>query len=129
MGHRASGAFELTAFEPVETEERAGAAFGRIRIAKTFTGGITGTSEVRMTSVGDAAGAPASYVAVEQVTGELDGRKGSFVLQHAAWDTTGVTIRVVPGTGSGELAGLTGEFHLTVGEDGAHTYLLEYELG
>lgn len=63
------------------------------------------------------------------MTGELDGRKGSFVLQHAAWDTGGTTIRVVPGTGSGELAGLTGEFRLTVDEAGTHTYVLEHELG
>ncbi|MFJ8622895.1 DUF3224 domain-containing protein [Kitasatospora sp. NPDC093550] len=129
MGFKAEGSFELAAFEPVETEEREGAAFGRIRIAKTFTGALSGTSEVRMLSVGGPSGAPASYVAVEHVTGELDGRKGSFVLQHAAWDTTGTTIRVVPGTGAGELAGITGEFHLTVDESGAHTFVLEYELG
>ncbi|MDH6711302.1 hypothetical protein P3T27_008060 [Kitasatospora sp. MAA19] len=129
MGTRASGAFEVTTFEPVETEQREGAGLGRIRLAKTFTGGLSGTSEVRMLSVAGPSGSPASYVAVEHVTGELDGRKGSFVLQHAAWDTSGTTIRVVPGTGAGELAGLTGEFHLTVHEGGAHTYVLEYELG
>ncbi|MFD0401631.1 DUF3224 domain-containing protein [Kitasatospora sp. NPDC059811] len=129
MGSKASGSFELTSFEPVETEEREGAAFGRVRISKNFTGGLSGTSEVRMLSVAGPSGGPASYVAVEHVTGELDGRKGSFVLQHAAWDTGGTTIRVVPGTGSGELAGLTGEFLLTVDEAGTHTYVLEYDLG
>ncbi|MFB7124988.1 DUF3224 domain-containing protein [Kitasatospora sp. NPDC056273] len=128
-GSRASGSFEVTAFEPVETEEREGAAFGRVRIAKTFTGGLSGESEVRMLSVAGPSGSPASYVAVEHVTGELDGRKGSFVLQHAAWDSTGTTIRVVPGTGTGELAGITGEFHLTVDGSGTHTYVLEYGLG
>nr|BFD89694.1 DUF3224 domain-containing protein [Kitasatospora sp. Xyl93] len=129
MGSRAGGSFELTAFEPVETEELAGAAFGRVRIAKTFTGGLSGASEVRMLSVGGPDGGPASYVAVEHVTGELDGRRGSFVLQHAAWDTSGTTIRVVPGTGTGELTGITGEFQLTVDASGTHTYVLEYELG
>ncbi|MFJ6622915.1 DUF3224 domain-containing protein [Kitasatospora sp. NPDC091335] len=129
MGSRASGSFELTAFEPVETEELEGAAFGRVRIAKVFTGGLSGTGEVRMLSVAGPSDGPASYVAVEHVTGELDGHKGSFVFQHTAWDTTGTTIRVVPGTGAGELAGITGELHLTVDESGAHTYVLEYELG
>ncbi|MFE6052377.1 DUF3224 domain-containing protein [Kitasatospora sp. NPDC056446] len=129
MGFKAEGSFEVTAFEPVETEQREGAAFGRIHLAKTFTGGLTGTSEVRMLSVGGPSGAPASYVAVEHVTGELDGRAGSFVLQHAAWDTTGTTIRVVPGTGAGGLAGITGEFRLSVDGSGAHTFVLEYELG
>ncbi|MFG3226182.1 DUF3224 domain-containing protein [Kitasatospora sp. NPDC048194] len=129
MGAEASGSFELTAFEPGETEEHEGAAFGRVSIAKTFTGGLSGRSEVRMLSVAGPSGGPASYVAVEHVTGELDGRKGSFVLQHAAWDTTGVTIRVVPGTGTGELAGITGSFSLSVDGSGAHTYVLAYELG
>lgn len=129
MGFEAAGSFELTTFEQVETEEREGAAFGRFRIAKAFTGGLSGTSEVRMLSVGGPDGAPASYVAVEHVTGELDGRKGGFVLQHAAWDTSGTTIRVVPGTGTGELAGITGEFRLTVDEAGRHTYVLAYDLG
>ncbi|MFJ9692023.1 DUF3224 domain-containing protein [Kitasatospora sp. NPDC101183] len=129
MGFKAAGSFELTTFEQVEAEEREGASFGRISIAKVFTGALSGTSEVRMLSVGGPDGAPASYVAVEHVTGELDGRKGSFVLQHAAWDASGTTIRVVPGTGAGELAGITGEFHLSIDESGAHTFVLEYELG
>lgn len=51
MGAKASGSFELTSFEPVETEEREGASFGRVRISKNFTGGLSGTSEVRMLSV------------------------------------------------------------------------------
>ncbi|MFI6156796.1 DUF3224 domain-containing protein [Kitasatospora sp. NPDC051170] len=129
MGFRAAGSFEVTTFEQVEAEERGSASFGRIRIAKVFTGALSGTSEVRMLSVGGPGGEPASYVAAEHVTGELDGRKGSFVLQHSAWDASGTTIRVVPGTGAGELAGITGEFHLSVDESGAHTFVLEYELG
>ncbi|WP_430672956.1 DUF3224 domain-containing protein [Kitasatospora aureofaciens] len=40
-----------------------------------------------------------------------------------------MTIRVVPGTGAGGLAGITGEFRLAVDESGTHTYVLEYELG
>ncbi|MFJ4188678.1 DUF3224 domain-containing protein [Kitasatospora sp. NPDC089509] len=130
MTAEVSGSFEVTAFEPGETEEHeGGTAFGRVRITKTFTGGLSGRSEVRMLSVGGTSGGPASYVAVEHVTGELAGKAGSFVLQHAAWDTSGVTIRVVPGTGAGELAGITGEFRLAVDESGAHTYVLAYQLG
>ncbi|MFI2611729.1 DUF3224 domain-containing protein [Kitasatospora sp. NPDC018619] len=129
MGATASGSFDITAFEPVETEEREGAAFGRVRVSKAFTGGLSGRSEVRMLSVAGPSGSPASYVAVEHVTGQLDGRSGSFVLQHTAWDTTGTLIRVVPGTGTGELAGITGEFRLTIDGSGTHTYVLEYELG
>jgi len=35
---------------------------------------------------------------------------------------------VVPGSGSGQLDGLTGILHLNIDEDGAHRYELEYEL-
>ncbi|MCG6495319.1 DUF3224 domain-containing protein [Kitasatospora sp. A2-31] len=131
MGTRSSGAFEVTAFEPEETDEEPGATLGRVRITKEFTGGLTGRSTVRMLSVLDGSGGPAAYVAVERFTGELDGRKGSFVLQHAAPGSSGerLAIRVVSGTGAGELAGITGTFELAVDDEGRHTYTLEYELG
>jgi len=35
---------------------------------------------------------------------------------------------VVPGSGRGGLAGLTGVLHLNVNEDGTHRYQLEYAL-
>ncbi|MEU1422959.1 DUF3224 domain-containing protein [Kitasatospora sp. NPDC005751] len=131
MGRSTHGSFQLTAFEPEETDEQPGATLGRIRITKEFTGGLTGSSVVRMLSVLDGAGGPAAYVAVERFTGELDGRKGSFVLQHAAPGSQGepLAIRVVAGTGVGELAGITGTFELSVDDEGGHTYALEYELG
>jgi Protein of unknown function (DUF3224) len=52
-----------------------------------------------------------SYVTVMHITGTLDGRAGSFVLQgHSTYD--GKTARgqshVVEGSGTGELAGLSG---------------------
>ncbi|MFJ3219996.1 DUF3224 domain-containing protein [Kitasatospora sp. NPDC086801] len=49
MGAKASGSFELTGFEPVETEEREGVAFGRVRVSKNFTGGLSGTGEFHLT--------------------------------------------------------------------------------
>ncbi|MFJ6379542.1 DUF3224 domain-containing protein [Kitasatospora sp. NPDC092039] len=78
--------------------------------------------------MGSRAGGSFELTAFEPVE-TLDGRRGSFVLQHAAWDTSGTTIRVVPGTGTSALAGITGEFQLTVDASGTHTYVLEYELG
>jgi hypothetical protein len=35
---------------------------------------------------------------------------------------------VVPGSGDGELAGISGVLHLTIDEDGTHHYELEYDL-
>jgi hypothetical protein len=35
---------------------------------------------------------------------------------------------VVPGSGTGELAGISGEGRIEIGPDGAHTFTLDYEL-
>ncbi|MFE1805581.1 DUF3224 domain-containing protein [Streptomyces sp. NPDC059533] len=131
MSTKTSGTFDLTSFEPEALDEGPGAALGRARITKTFEGGLTGTSTVNMLTVTEIEGGPAAYVAVERFTGELDGLKGSFVLQHSAPGSHGeqIAIRVVPGTGSGDLAGITGSFVIITSEDGSHSYVLEYALG
>ncbi|MFI8498061.1 DUF3224 domain-containing protein [Streptomyces sp. NPDC085524] len=129
---KTDGTFDLTSFEPEVLDEAGpGAALGRVRITKAFQGGLVGTSTVHMLSVTDTEGGPASYVAVERFTGALDGRKGSFVLQHSAPGSRGerLAIRVVRGTGSGDLAGITGGLEIAVAEDGSHSYVFEYALG
>ena len=52
-----------------------------------------------------------AYVTVMHITGTLDGRRGSFVLQgQGTYDGTAARgqSRVVEGSGTGELAGLSG---------------------
>jgi hypothetical protein len=71
------------------------------------------------------------YVAIEQVTGSLSGRSGSFALQHLGTMTRGVphmTISVIPDSGTAELEGLTGNLTIKI-EDGKHFYEFEYTLG
>jgi hypothetical protein len=72
----------------------------------------------------------AGYVALEQVVGELDGKKGSFVLQHTGTMSRGVptlSVTVVPDSGTEELMGLSGAFAITVA-DGKHSYEFNYTL-
>jgi hypothetical protein len=67
---------------------------------------------------------------MEVVTGRLAGRHGSFVLQHSAtMDQSGrkMTVLVVPGSGTGELSGISGSFEIII-EGGKHSYDLEYSL-
>jgi Protein of unknown function (DUF3224) len=64
-----------------------------------------------------------AYLANERVTGTLDGRAGTFVLQHGAWEG-GQWGHVVPGSGTGALAGLRGTAHVEHGR-----LALEYEVG
>ncbi|MFI6447731.1 DUF3224 domain-containing protein [Kitasatospora sp. NPDC050543] len=128
MSTSATGTFDLTSWRPEEAAE--GSLLGRARITKSFQGDLTGTSTVDMLTVADTAGNPVAYVAVELVTGELGGRKGSFALQHSAPGSHGerLAIQVVPGTGTGDLTGITGTLEIVRPEDGSHSYTLEYTL-
>lgn len=82
-----------------------------------------------ITVVSDAG--PAAYVGIERFEGSLHGRKGGFVLQHSAGGSGGrpwLRWQVVETTGTGELAGVTGEGQIIVGEDGSHSFTLDYAL-
>ncbi|GAA4986026.1 DUF3224 domain-containing protein [Kitasatospora paranensis] len=130
-GHEARGAFRVDGWEPEVLDERPGAALAKVRLTKTFDGPLAGTSEVHMLSAADGAGQPAAYVAFERFIGALDGRKGSFVLQHCAPGSRGerLVVRVVPGTGTEELTGITGSLDIRIDDAGGHTYVLAYDLG
>ena len=83
-----------------------------------------------MFSGGDPKSGAAGYVAIEVVTGVLQGKTGSFALQQmATMSAAGMEMKVVvvPGSGTGELKGISGTFVITIAE-GKHSYDLEYEL-
>jgi hypothetical protein len=113
-----------------QDDKAADALRGRMLINKQFHGDLTGGSEGQMltgmTSVKDSAG----YVAIERVNGTLQGRQGSFLLQHSGTMTRGepqLTITVVPDSGTGQLAGLTGRMTIKI-VGGKHYYEFEYAL-
>lgn len=129
--HQAKGSFEvkLRALEPHNKDESAG--LGRRSIDKQFHGDLEATSQGEMLSAGGAVKGSAGYVAIERVTGTLQGRRGGFTLQHFATMTRGephLNIVVVPDSGSDELAGLRGTMKIVIAEGGAHFYELDYEL-
>jgi len=127
---RATGSFEVT-LAPLETSnEAADAKIGRMSIDKTFTGDLDATGRGEMLSGGSPAEGSAGYVAIERVTGILGGRNGSFLLQHSATMTPEsrvLDIQVIPGSGTGELEGLTGTMSIEI-EAGDHRYVLEYSI-
>jgi hypothetical protein len=106
------------------------ASMGRMTIDKQFHGDLEGTSKGQMlTAMTDIKGS-AGYVAVERVTGTLNGRSGTFVLQHSATMTRGVpqlSVTVVPDSGTGQLVGLTGKMEIIINA-GKHSYDFEYTL-
>lgn len=129
---KAAGTFEIDAWEDDVYGDGEDVKLSRVRLTKTFAGDLVGTSEVHMLAVSTPAGEEfqgAAYVAAEKVTGSLNGRAGAFVLVHAASEPHGMKVAVIPGSGSGELKGITGEIAISRHEDGSHTYTFDYELG
>jgi hypothetical protein len=103
---------------------------GRLTINKEFQGDLTGISVGQMLSAGTAIPNSAGYVAIEQVTGSLHGREGSFVLQHSSSMVRGKpqqSVTVVVDSGTGALEGLTGRMVIN-NAAGAHSYVFEYTL-
>lgn len=104
---------------------------GRFDFTKTWTGSLAGTSSGVMLSAGDPSTGNAGYVALERFEGTLDDRTGSFVLQQNGVMRSGdteLTYAIAPGSGTGDLAGITGTVELDVDADGGHHVRLDYDL-
>lgn len=128
----ARGPFEVK-LSPQPTDDRAAAAFlGRLAIDKTFHGDLEATSVGQMLAARGSKAESAGYVAIEQVTGTLAGRSGSFMLQHSGHSSpTGqsLVINVVADSGTGALTGLSGSMTIEIAPGGAHSYRFDYALG
>ena len=127
MSQRARGTFtvEIKPLTPPPAE-----GVSRLSIDKKLSGELSGETRGEMFAGGDPKLGAAGYVAIEVFSGSLAGRSGSFALQHSAtMDQDGhkMTVIVVPGSGGGELKGLSGTFTITIA-DGAHSYDLLYTL-
>ena len=111
--------FAITGWDQSAYDEPAeGPPLTRATVRKRYTGPLEGESVAELLTCGELA-----YAANERVTATLDGRAGTFVLQHGAWEG-GQWGFVVPGSGTGALAGLRGEARL------AHERIaLDVELG
>jgi hypothetical protein len=123
--------FENDSYEEEPYDAGEGSTLGRVHITRSFEGDFTGKSTAELLTATTDAGSGA-YVGIDRITGRLGDREGSFVLQHhglisSAGSSTAATI--VPDSGTGELAGLSGEGSIVVGESGEHRLELDYELG
>jgi len=129
-GH-ATGTFDVKLTPQPADEQAKAAGIGRMSGDKQWHGDLSGTSKVEMLSFGTGAkGSSGGYVALEQFTGTLAGRSGSFVLQQSGTMTRGVptlSISVIPDSGTGQLAGITGTMNITI-SDGKHSYDFNYTL-
>ena len=126
---KAKGTFEVKTAPLPHYNTSEDAKLARMSIDKQFQGDLVGTSQGEMLSAGTAIKGSAGYVAIERVIGKLNGRSGSFALQHNATMTRGapyLNIVVVPDSGTEGLAGLRGSMHIVI-DKGNHSYEFEYD--
>ncbi len=124
-----TGTFEIK-LAPLESyaEGQNGISLGRMSIDKQFSGELNAVSKGEMLTARTTIQGSAGYVAIEQVIGVLSGKSGSFVLQHYGSMSAGnsdLTLEVVPDSGSGELAGLSGAMKI-INDNGQHRYEFDY---
>ena len=126
----AKGTFEVKLVPlTVEFKELA-ETLGRMSIDKKFNGDLEGASKGEMLSAMGTVKGSAGYVAIEKVIGTLNGKSGTFCLQHSGTMSRGepsLTVTVIPDSGTGDLTGLTGKLAIKI-ENKQHFYELEYTL-
>lgn len=126
----AKGTFEVKV-TPLAAEENVGdPTIGRLALEKQFSGDLSGNSKGQMLGIGTEIKDSGGYVAAERVTGTLEGKKGTFALQHSGTMQGGkfdMLITVVPDSGTGELAGISGKMKIII-EKGKHFYEFEYSI-
>lgn len=133
---QASGTFTVEAFTPVDPPLNAGpetaAPVAVVRMEKRFSGDVVGRSVTVFTYALDPVADVGGYVAMESFEGVLGGRSGTFNFSHSA--TTAGDVRsdesfvIIPSSGTGELAGISGGGGIVVDADGTHRVWFDYQL-
>jgi Protein of unknown function (DUF3224) len=124
--HHAAGEFEVKLVPVSEASD----ALMRMSIDKQFHGDLEATSEGQMMAGGNEANGARVYVALETITGTLNGHKGSFILAHRGTMTSSdqaLSIIIVPDSGTEDLRGIKGTFGIEI-TGGKHLYKMDYML-
>jgi hypothetical protein len=130
MTRHASGTFDVKTTPIAADDATAGTLIGRYSLVKQYHGDLEATSKGEMLGAGEPSSGNAGYVAMEQVTGTLDGHAGSFALEHVGVMEAGsykLSVVVVPGSGTGDLTGISGTLNIVIA-GGKHSYTFEYAL-
>lgn len=128
--NRIRGAFDVKLTPQPPADPDGPWAPGRMALDKQFHGALAATSQGEMLAARTEEKGSAGYVAIERVSGTLQGRQGTFFLQHSGIMDRGegqLSIVVIPDSGTGELTGLRGRMDIII-TDGKHEYEFEYTL-
>jgi hypothetical protein len=131
---RATGTFQVANFTPAPVppgDVKTAVPVGVATMTKTFTGEISGRSSTLFTAAYDQATGVGTYVAMESFEGSIGGLEGAVNFAHSA-TTLGDNresefLVIVPGSGTGDLTGLTGTGGLAIDPDGTHTIWFDVE--
>jgi hypothetical protein len=126
----ATGPFDVKLAPQGEDDKAEGSTLARYSLDKQYHGDLDATAKGTMLTAGTDVKGSAGYVAIERVTGKLNGLTGSFVLQHSGTLTRGApvqSITVVPDSGTGQLVGLAGKLTVII-DSGKHSYSFDYTL-
>jgi hypothetical protein len=123
----ATGPFDV---KIVPQDDKLNDGVSRLLLNKEFHGDLEAASKGQMLATGSAKSSGV-YVAIETVTGTLQGKTGSFALYHTGVMTKrapNLSVNVVPDSGTGQLQGIAGKMTINIAPDGKHSYDLEYTL-
>ena len=123
----AKGPFDVTI---TKQDTAPDAAVARNLLYKEFHGDLDATARGEMLAAFEPLTNAGVYVAIDRVTGTLHGRSGSFLIAHrgiANAEGQTLDIVIVPGSGTGQLAGITGTLGIEIVEK-KHFYTVNYEL-
>lgn len=127
--------FTVPSTEPLDYRPQIATALplGILHLVKEYAGDVTGRSITEFVACFDQDTGRGTYVAMESFEGTLAGRAGSFNFWHAATTDGGTERRhehgvIVPHSGTGDLAGVTGAVALTIDPDGTHHFTFDYDL-
>ena len=126
----ARGTFDVNITPQPPEDKSEGLTLGRMLIEKKFQGDLAAVSNGQMLTGMTGVKGSGAYVAIERVTGALNGRSGSFILHHLGIMERGaprLNVTVVPDSGTEELTGLSGKMIINIAE-GKHFYEFEYTL-
>ncbi len=122
----AKGTFEV---KVAPTNHPPDSSLSSYSLDKTYHGDLEALGKGEMLSAGDPATGNAGYVAIERVTGKLNGKTGTFALMQSGIMADGkapqLTVTVVPGSGTAELKGISGAMTVII-EGGKHSFALDY---
>ncbi|MCQ1947299.1 MULTISPECIES: DUF3224 domain-containing protein [unclassified Arthrobacter] len=114
--------FDVSEWEPTPYQvEGTNSELSTVRAVKIYEGDITGTSVADLIMAGNSVGA--GYVGSEVFAGTIAGRSGTMVIQHwglAEGTATASSGHIIPGSGTDDLAGISGKAIYTQEEDGQH---------